>query len=81
MDRSAAAQVRELAAQARDAAQAQRASALSEERLRALHKSYREARAQTNATAVSFEKLAQNVRDTEAKQVEHILQVQRESHC
>ncbi|HSC89533.1 MAG TPA: hypothetical protein VLC09_19760, partial [Polyangiaceae bacterium] len=61
------AQARQVAAQAREAASQQRANSLSEERIRAIHKSYLEARAQTNATAVSFEKLAQNVRDTEAK--------------
>ncbi len=59
---SAAAQ----AAKAREAAQAVQAG-LAEDRIRALHKSYLEARAQTNATAVSYEKLASNLRETERK--------------
>ncbi len=49
------------------AAPAAASASLSEDRIRALHKSYLEARAQTNASAVSFEKLAQNVRETERK--------------
>lgn len=40
---------------------------IADERLRALHKSYLEARAQTNASAVSYEKLANNIREQEKK--------------
>jgi hypothetical protein len=43
------------------------AASLSEERIRALHRDYVDARAKTNATPVSFEKLAQNLRETEKK--------------
>lgn len=40
---------------------------LSDERIRALHASYSDARKQTNASAVSYEKLAQSIKDTEEK--------------
>lgn len=40
---------------------------LSDERIRAIHQNYLEARAKTNATAVSFEKLEQSLRETERK--------------
>ena len=45
----------------------QGAHSLSEERIRAIHASYQDARKQTNATAVSFEKLERSIRDTERK--------------
>ena len=40
---------------------------LSEDRIRALHASYSDARMKTNATAVSYEKLSKSIRDTEKK--------------
>lgn len=40
---------------------------LSDDRLKDLHQKYLDARKQTNATAVSYEKLAQSIRDTEQK--------------
>lgn len=41
--------------------------ALSDERIRMLHAKYSEARKQTQATSVSFEKLSQSIRETEQK--------------
>lgn len=43
---------------------------LSEDRLRAIHQSYLDARKQTNATAVSYEKLERSIRETERKLLE-----------
>lgn len=43
------------------------ASSLSEDRIRAIHQSYLDARKKTNATAVSFEKLERSIRETERK--------------
>lgn len=40
---------------------------LSEEQIRAIHRSYSDARSKTNATAVSYEKLQQSLRETERK--------------
>ncbi len=40
---------------------------LSEDRIRTIHAQYQNARAQTKAAAVSFEKLEQNIRKTEAQ--------------
>lgn len=40
---------------------------LSRERILAIHEAYQRARAETNATAVSFEKLERNIRETEAQ--------------
>lgn len=42
-------------------------AALSEERIRALHEKYVEARKQTNASSVSLDKLARSIRETERK--------------
>jgi len=44
-----------------------RSDALPEARVRALHQAYVDARKQTNASAVSFEKLERSLRETEAK--------------
>lgn len=46
---------------------AKSASTLSDDRIRALHQSYCDARTQTNARTVSLEKLSQSIRETEAK--------------
>ncbi len=43
------------------------AASLSEARVRVLHQAYIDARKQTNASAVSFEKLERSLRETEAK--------------
>jgi hypothetical protein len=43
---------------------------LTDERIRALHASYTDARKQTNASAVSFEKLERSIRETERKLLE-----------
>lgn len=43
------------------------ASSLSEDRIRALHASYCDARTKTNARPVSFEKLSKSIRETEEK--------------
>jgi hypothetical protein len=48
-------------------APAKSASSLSDDRIRALHQSYCDARTQTNARTVSFEKLSHSIRETEAK--------------
>ncbi len=42
-------------------------AALSEDRIRALHQKYVEARKQTNASTVSLDKLARSIRETERK--------------
>lgn len=42
-------------------------STLTEERIRTIHEGYQRARAQTNATPVTLEKLAKSLRDTEAQ--------------
>lgn len=51
----------------RPGAAAQGDTGLSGERIKALHASYIEARKQTNASPVSYEKLEQNIRETERK--------------
>lgn len=43
------------------------AAHLDDDRIQKLHREYLDARAKTNATPVSYEKLAQNIRDTERK--------------
>ena len=43
------------------------AGALGEDRLRTLHEKYSDARKQTNARAVSYEKLANSIKETEKK--------------
>jgi len=43
------------------------AAGLSEDRVRALHQAYIDARKQTNASSVSFEKLERSLRETESK--------------
>src|SRR5690606_11188886 len=45
----------------------QGASSLSEDRIRALHASYCDARTKTNARTVSLEKLSKSIRETEEK--------------
>jgi len=50
-----------------DDAAAAGGAGLSEARVRALHQAYVDARKQTNATAVSFEKLERSLRETETK--------------
>jgi hypothetical protein len=42
-------------------------SALSHDRIVAIHAAYQKARAETNASAVSLEKLERNIRETEAQ--------------
>ncbi len=42
-------------------------STLSEDQIRSIHEGYQRARAQTNASPVSFEKLAKSLRETEAQ--------------
>ena len=42
-------------------------SSLSEDRIRAIHAQYQHARAETKASAVSYEKLEKNLRETEAQ--------------
>ena len=49
------------------AAASTQASGLSEDRIRAIHAQYQSARAETKATAVSYEKLEKNLRETEAQ--------------
>ena len=46
---------------------AESTAALSRERIAAIHADYQRARAETNASAVSFEKLERNIRETEAQ--------------
>ncbi len=53
--------------QAKPAAQPAGASGLSSDRIKILHASYLEARMKTNASAVSFEKLEKNLRETEKR--------------
>jgi hypothetical protein len=56
------------AAQARAKSAGKPANAsLSEDRIKSLHASYVDARKQTKASAVSYEKLERNIRETEKK--------------